>query len=511
MKQKWDPGGYRDIIGILRQADDLYGQMFMRFGDPGVQDVIRACDKSGRMEEVKQRTITNKKRLMALVREMEAHERELDRIRLKGQEELSDVSAGGFGDFDLILAGGAVSYEGYKTWQYSQSGKTFGEDYNDAWGFVFQSGVFREANIKAGLGEVSNLELYIPTVAEAFNQSFAFGLLDTSFLRDTIYDDYTDELLENALAGILEGLPGIEPKVSIDGLSDRLENLTGIDNIDKWMKGLSSIIKKCAENGMTAEDILKSADLQLAIQCLSDDEREVFYTMFRRTYKANKLAGQLGDVAGAIGNVDTLVELLVHCLNDYSGQVAYLDTMEDALLAAGFTRGPVVGKIAEMKKLYQSDVLKSLDTLGDFVWDEASGFAKKKLVEKAASAIPLVREVDFGLKILDTSADILFADKAAAVKGLNGLIQYDAALTRTYERYVALMEAGIASEADMKEADKLYDILLSTKTKEYEHMMNLCEGKDEKLYQIYARKHGELTGKVGSSGGFRSGGGGRHG
>ena len=38
MKQKWDPGGYRDIIGILRQADDLYGQMFMRFGDPGVQD-----------------------------------------------------------------------------------------------------------------------------------------------------------------------------------------------------------------------------------------------------------------------------------------------------------------------------------------------------------------------------------------------------------------------------------------------------------------------------------------
>ncbi len=506
MKHKWDPGGYRDIIGILRSADDLYGQMFMRFGDSGVQNVIRDCDKRGEMEEVKRRTIANKKRLMALIREMEEHERELEGIRLQGQENLDGVSSGDFGDFDLILAGGAVNYKGYKTWQYSQSGKSFGTDYNDAWGFVFQSDVFREANMKAGLGEVSNLELYLPAAAEAWNQNFAFGLLDTSWLRDTVYDNYTDELLENALAGILESLPGIKPEVSIDGLTDRVENLTGVKNVDKWMKGLSAIIKKCAENGMTAEEILKSADLQFAIQCLSDDEREVFYTMFRRTYEANKLAGKLGDVADAMGKIDTLVELVVHCLNDYSGQVAYLDTMEDALLAAGFAYGPVVKKMEEMKKLYQSDVLKSLDTLGDFVLDEVKSFGKKKLIEKAASAIPLVREVDFGLKLLDTSADILFAKEAAAVKGLNGLIQYDGALTRTYERYVSLMEAGIASEADMKAADKLYDILLSTKMKEYEHMMNLCKGKDQKLYQLYSGKYYELKGNIGSSGGFHSGG-----
>ena len=134
--------------------------------------------------------------------------------------------------------------------------------------------------------------------------------------------------------------------------------------------------------------------------------------------------------------------------------------------------------------------------LGDYVKSEVKKGVTKTTLSGLSKLVPAVKGVDFGLRVISEGANVLFGDEAKAYEGLGGLMQYDRVLTVSYENYVRMMEDGVATAADMEQADRVFELLRATKAKEYEHMMSLCEGKDEGLFQQYYKKYYQLTGKT---------------
>ena len=52
-----------------------------------------------------------------------------------------------------------------------------------------------------------------------------------------------------------------------------------------------------------------------------------------------------------------------------------------------------------------------------------------------------------------------------------------------------MMNAGIATQADLEEAERIFTLLKQTKIQEYEHMLTLCERRDTRLFEKYHFKH----------------------
>ena len=59
-----------------------------------------------------------------------------------------------------------------------------------------------------------------------------------------------------------------------------------------------------------------------------------------------------------------------------------------------------------------------------------------------------------------------------------------------------MMNAGIATQADMEEAERIFTLLKQTKIQEYEHMLSLCERRDTRLFEKYHFKYYQLTGEA---------------
>ena len=101
-----------------------------------------------------------------------------------------------------------------------------------------------------------------------------------------------------------------------------------------------------------------------------------------------------------------------------------------------------------------------------------------------------------GSGLVSAAAKVQNADEISAIKGLGGLYQFDHVLTSTYENYAQMMNAGIATQADMEEAERIFTLLKQTKIQEYEHMLSLCERRDTRLFEKYHFKYYQLTGEA---------------
>ena len=115
----------------------------------------------------------------------------------------------------------------------------------------------------------------------------------------------------------------------------------------------------------------------------------------------------------------------------------------------------------------------------------------KQAVKGVTYFIPALKPANLILSAVSKGTGLVFAENISADKALMGLQQYDGVLTRTYEKYTQMMEKGVASPEDVKEADRLYALLTATKKKEYECMMQLSKtGSAE--YNTYKAKYEEL-------------------
>lgn len=469
VREMLEPNGYRNIQKNVERAVECLRKTFDAFGIQ--QNLIDKLDKNGQLADCRKSVARCLSKAQEMWDNLDIYLADYQCIQNEGtsaltQEQLNEYRSGKF--WDLTGVGAAIT--GYMSYQFRfQADKSFAEDYNDL--YQFKNGkIFAKATFLAGLGELSNYELWFSD------------------------KDFQEDLIKGALQSMIQGMPDFtqENRLS-DGVLKNIGKKLGVKDLDKWYTQVKNAIAVHAANNESVEELLKDPDFRIILDSMSGEEQEMYLEMLDKVYKrAQTVTDTAGDIADVIKFVDKGLEVVEYCMTDYSQQVVYLDTMRDALLAAGYESPAVMAQIEKLRVNYTKDYLNHMDQVIDEVTDFAADKGVDMVKKQITKSIPLLKDVDLGLTILDNAADLAFADQQSAYKDLSGYAFMDYTLTQSYERYVDLMEYGVATQEDMEEADRIFQMLHSLKLQEYDQMRNLCQGKDEKLYELYNRKYEEL-------------------
>ena len=469
----------------IKQAYSCYEEVWDKSSQNSVKSLVSVLGDTGEFQSFKKGIGETTKQLMTLLNAMEQSLKEYEELDAKGKNKLN-IQGGSYryGVFgDMWALGTGVSYAAYQMYQFESNGTSLATDFNDLGDFMGTT-VFQCASVAAGMGEWNNWGLWLDSVAQ-------LGGLNLGFI-----DEYTDDMLESALSGILMAVPDSQASKGFETL-DQLETYSGIENLDKWIGSLKKLLSTYAQSAKTFDEIKLDKNFKKLMGELPEDLREMLGEAISSVYTAQIAGDTISELTDKIERLDMYIDVVMHCFNDYSVQVSYLDGMENALAAAGFPESAVTDKIRELKETYQSDVLSyALDQVGDLVVDEVKKTAIGEIVKKAGKEFPGIKSVLWGVDGVSAVSKVQNADEISAVKGLGGLYQFDQVLTSTYENYAQMMNAGIATQADMEEAERIFTLLKQTKIKEYEHMLSLCENMDTRLFEKYHFKYYQLTGEA---------------
>ena len=469
----------------IRQAYSCYEEAWDKSSQNSVKNLVNTLDDSGEFQSFKKGIGESTKQLMTLINAMEQSLKEYEELDAKGKNKLDiqddSYRYGVFGD--MWALGTGVSYAAYQMYQFESRGMSLVADFDDLGEFMGTT-VFQCASVEAGMGDWNNWGLWLDSIAQLGGANLGF------------IDEYTDGMLESALSGVLMAIPDSQAGKSFETL-DQLETYSGIENLDKWISALKKLLSTYAQSKKSFDEIKLDKNFKKLMGELPADLREILGNAVGSVYTAQIIGDTVTGITKKIERLDTYIDVIMHCFNDYSVQVSYLDTMENALIAAGIPTSSVTKKIKELRETYQSDVLSyALNEVGDLVTSEVKNTAIGEIIKKAGKEFPGIKGVLWGLDGVSAVSKIQSADEISAVKGLGGLYQFDQVLTSAYENYAEMMNAGIATEADMEEAERIFTLLKQTKIKEYTHMLTLCENMDTRLFEKYHYKYYQLTGEA---------------
>lgn len=468
-----DPDRFERFQNALNSVEDRLRSAFHAFQMQNIENLMNSYDSNGQIADCKQSLASYLQDLQEIIRKTKQFREKYDALQAEGaaalkQEEIASVSSREF--WTLTGAGIGIALSGYKSYQFHFNyGKTFSENYNDLYSFQ-QSSVFKRVTFKAGFGELTNYELWLGS------------------------GDYTDELLEKALKSMLRELPGARVDDSLDdGVLKKFGESLGIENADEWFNEFKTVFDQYAEAHKSVDDLMKDENFKKLVDAMSGEKKEVFLKLTQMQYeKLDSISQGLSAASDVQDLVDDFTEMVIFATTDFSNQIAYLDQMEASLLNAGFTSGPVLKQIDALRETYTEEVIDSFQDVVETLSEDVIEDIKKEGWKKVKETIPLLKDVDFGLTIIDTGAEIAFSNDLEGYRMLSGFAQMDYSLTAAYADYEELLDYGIATEADMQEADKLYEMIYAVKVQEYDLMRSLCKGKDDELYQLYNQKYNEL-------------------
>lgn len=474
---KWDDEEYNLIITRVKNAADasnawISERLSSSEVDCLISDYNNICGLFDAVQKFKKATV----RLNDLYKAMTQYRMEHEDMQNRAQNKMDNVTEveSVYGSFGNILAGigtaTGTAMAASKAYKFAQHGKTFTADFNDMTEFM-NSDVYKIASGFTGLSEINNWEMYFDTIGSAITGS---------------ENEYVTGLLRSGLKFMVEGIPGSEP-VSFSNLDwDVIGAKLGIENLAELMAPLSDLLQKISD-GTPSDDDYKNLS-------------KVF-SVVKESLKAVKgsevlvaILDGFGDALGKVTAADKIVdycsELFANYFNTYADQISYLETMRNSFEAAGYwTESPVMQQIDELQKLYEDTLLKS----ANYAWEKVgkgmvSDIAKEAIVKE----IPVLKSVDTFFDVASKTTVLYGTDRIDAAKELMGYYQYDNMLTQTFEKYSALVESGAATQAEIAETDRLFEMLQTLKMKEYEAMKTISEKYDNGWYQTAEGKLREL-------------------
>lgn len=305
---------------------------------------------------------------------------------------------------------------------------------------------------------------------------------------------YADELFESALEDILSELPDVDTK-EWSGLYNVIPtgNIPAKDingTIQKIKKFAADIIRDRSE---IEDDEEYRKEYYKALEDLSNqiggsEGGDIFIAL--KKYIGPDAIKKFDNVSDFMQYIDYAVTAFSKFFADYSVQLSYLDTMQNALLAQGYNAGTVYSKMNEIKRKYSSHVFNVFD----YAADELMKSITKDGTSYVMKAAPPLKYANAFIGIVSGGTKIFAGDTIKAAKKLSGLQMYDQALTQTFDNYARKIAKGWATEQEIAEADKLFLILKGTKLKEYKHLMTLSENSDPALYALYKQKYDTISG-----------------
>lgn len=402
---------------------------------------------------------------------------------------------------DAILAGKSV-YSDSKAWRYATyKDSSFSERYNDFNNFRYKSGLWPEVTLWA-----RDIGSWRKTTLKSLNP-----------------ESYYEPKRIASIEAMLKGLPGYAELDTVN------TNIIDWDELGKkcGVPGLKTLAKKLAKLGEKGGKTLGDEDFAEVIEGLRAIGDQWADSSPGKSKAIQMIADGLDAInaqglEGAGKGLDKVIKIqeyaefglkmVLHCASDHSQQVEYLQNAREALLAAGYDESGLVSDLSYLQTLYENDELyvaqKSYDKLKELGVDA---------VDKAIGKLEVVKWVDLGYGGAGTAANILAGDKIKAADSLMGIMQYDGALTKTFDNYAEMIRAGVATQEDITRADQVFEMLCTSKITGYENMKTIIGDKTHPAYIMAETKIKELKimmnqsytspQQQGSSGGYSSGGG----
>lgn len=477
MSVGFDNRGFQDVINDMKALEENYRVLYNQLRSPDMSQ-FTPYDKKGQLKDAISAFTKQYQRTQALGETLIKYRRlKLDSLN-KGQAEMEglenpDYVCPGFDSIEVKPY--SNSYPQYRSYQFFQSGKSFSKNYNDIGSFI-ESKLFRvSSGVMIGSQKLTDFITWIDMgISEFTHKSY-----------------YTATLANNALISILGSLPNAGTE-AFSGSIDFVENSLGINTLEDWIKYTVSMVKTLAEGGKPGLEILGDLEDEGLLKLFKE---ETYRKMARNllTWILDEDSWQtLYNAADSAGNVidclewiDIGFECFGHFMTDYSVQLSYLDSMEEALYSAGLYNATPL--IDEVRLEYENGVYHAAKKIGMEAMKEVMKGTIKDTGKKL-SGISLASKL---FSTYGTTMKLLNNGELKADESLAGLCQFDGALTIAYERYVRMMEDGVATTEDMEQADKLFTILVAAKKKEYKNMMEIAEGTPD--YNIYKAKYDELS------------------
>ena len=478
---KFDSQSVELAVDPIRQAEEGFRQVQDTLNKKDIVNLAGELDSQGMLAAARKAAVNAVGWAQHLQADIKATIADYVELNEKGKNSLlfqdGRFSYGSFAAMTGLAS--VIGYESYQIYQFESSGKSMISDYNDVYSFR-NTWVYKSGQQSASISQWSNYEMMLEALGLPLNA----------------IEEYNEGLLESAMGSILGSLPDLRSAENFETF-DQLEKYLGIENLDKWIGSLKKLLSTYAQSAKTFDEIKLDKNFKKLMGELPEDLQKMLGEAIGSVYTAQIAGDTISELTDKIERLDMYIDVVMHCFNDYSVQVSYLDGLENALAAAGFPESAVTDKIRELKETYQSDVLSyALDQVGDLVVDEVKNTAIGEIIKKAGKEFPGIKGVLWGVDGVSAVSKVQNADEISAVKGLGGLYQFDQVLTSTYENYAQMMNAGIATQADMEEAERIFTLLKQTKIKEYEHMLSLCENMDTRLFEKYHFKYYQLTGEA---------------
>ena len=475
---KWDDEEYNLIMTRVKNAADasnawISERLSSSEVDYLISDYNNICGLFDAVQKFKKATV----RLNDLYKAMTQYRMEHEDMQNRSQNKMDNVTEveSVYGSFGNILAGigtaTGTAMAASKAYKFAQHGKTFTADFNDMTEFM-NSDVYKLASGMTGLSEISNWGMYYNTISSAITGE---------------ENPYVEGLLRSGLKTMVEGIPGSEP-VSFSNLDwDIIGAKLGIPNLADYMSPVSDLLNEISNGSPVDDDMIKALGKAIAVAKESlgfFKDAKVLVTILEGFGEATKT------LAGLDKAFDACSELFANYFNTYADQISYLETMRNSFEAAGYwTESPVMQQIDLLQTQYEDAVTKSVY----YAWEK---FGAEKAVDLTKEAviknIPVLKTVDTFFDVASKTTVLYGKDKIDAAQELMGYVQYDNMLTQTFEKYSALVESGAATESEIAEADRLLEMLLTLKEKEYEAMKEISKKIDDGWYQTACGKLKQL-------------------
>ena len=491
MEEYLNPDSFPDLISRLKKVEEAHLKAQYQFKEGMRQSIISESGVLSDAEHVYQHILKNYGRIQNLREYLEKYFEESQQILADGKNSADALAAGWsafLGSMASLGSDSGVDYSKYPHAQeYLTREKTMTEEFNETWAYFNSEEYQKLAESYWMPSEYSNYKLLLDGLHDTFLSGFD---------HEYKLDKYTDALMASSLRGILEGLPDSTPRFkSAEDMYSYLDSATGMSGWKKFISVLKQYLDNANKDGreikyeMLGQDpdfktYLKEYDLDI-----DDFDTGLAGNILSHMGSAAKV---IGKAAEAAEYVDIVVECALILKSNYDKQAAYLQSAADALSAAGMYQGSVKRVIDDCLRIYSSQEAVVWDKVYQFIEGKVTGKLTGTVVDVLNEGLPGLKVADIVLKTIDKTYDFVYAKEISASKTLAGCIQYDRSLSATYDHYIDMMKAGVATDEDMQKAEAIYEILEATKEKEraaIEQMKKsyseMTKPKDTKINGVY--------------------------
>lgn len=184
-------------------------------------------------------------------------------------------------------------------------------------------------------------------------------------------------------------------------------------------------------------------------------------------YLADGLKKTIGKYADGVEAIDVASQMIGRVMNDYTEDLEYLESIEQALISSGYNKDVVNDTIQTIKYNYNNQAISALTIGFNKLCEEGTG----ELIDTYLPTLNLfLAAKDLGCAVSG------LGDKTDNLEMIYTTQHYSGSLIQEYENYANIIRTGEYTQDDVDKCNTYFELARNAKIQEYEAMVNLYEG-----------------------------------